>query len=617
MKKLMLIMAFLSIGIGSTAYAEGIAVKDIKGYELSAAEYSEYLDAYSDTQVTDIVIPADTDSTILEVAKGKAPQMNMNLWISYKIETPEDLKEVTTVSGSCVELDFEISSSEYKKGGISLVRKTITEKLRELKNNGVKVSAAVWRDMDIAYSCGLDIYTWSDEELINEITIKTGSNTADNDIGVDFWKSIISENIRINVSVGLNQNTQTTSSRKATLENAAAMANIYLSDGADKIYFDDFGYEEDSITFEPMWEGNVFSKDAFNFLVRNCGSIETLSDMNKRFFVANSEMSVATDASYEYNPLPLTGQYYKWNALRIKTGQISSTDKAVLLVGFTGTSGTTPAANNIEVCLNHTMLSSSFEADGIYLDASLYEGKVFAYDVDTEKLDSNEQILEIRSISDEISVNYIELRVMNESDKFIFLNMSDGTQTDSGRNVITAAKGDTLSYSVTVPQAGIYGFSLCYKTEKDTGIILNGEKYTLKAHSDYETYGFASLRLNQGENIINISAEDEVSFNYLVLSKADLAAYNNDVEIEKLQNGNYVVKGSISGLLKGQNLSLVAAVYEGERLLNVTFKDYEVNTDNYSFEMPVNVTGISDGKLKLFLWNNMFDIIPYADCRVY
>ena len=616
MKKLTLITILASIGIGSAAYAEGISVKDIKGYELSASEYSEYLEAYKDTQVSDLIFPYDLASDTLSAAQNKASQLNLTSWVSYKVESLADMESITA-TGSHIELDFELSKSEYKVGGISQIRDTVTQKLRDLKNNGNVISATVWRDMDAAYDSGLDIYTWSAEELVSEITIKTQNNTADNDISVDFWKSIIGKNIKINVSVGLNQNTNTTSSRKATLENAAAMANIYLSGGAAKVYFDDFAYIEDSLTFEPMWEGNVFSKDAFNFLVRSCGSVKTLSDMNKRFFVTSSEMNAMADESYEYNPLPLIGQYHQWKALRIKTGKISADNKAVLLIGFTCTSGITPAVNNIEVCLNKELLSGTFEADGKYLDTSLYEGKVFAYEVDVEKLKENDQIVEIRSVSDEISVNYIELRVMNESDNFIYLNMSDAGQTDSGRNVVTAALGDTFSYNVTAPKAGVYGLALCYKADNDTAILLNGEEYVLKAHSDYETYGFAPVKLNQGENTLSIEVKGDIIFNYMVLSKADLAAYLNDTEIEKIQDGSYVVKGNISGLLKGQKLSLIAAVYEGDRLIWATFKDYEVNTDNYEFEMPISITGISNGSLKLFLWNNMSDIVPYADCKIY
>ena len=71
--------------------------------------------------------------------------------------------------------------------------------------------------------------------------------------------------------------------------------------------------------------------------------------------------------------------------------------------------------------------------------------------------------------------------------------------------------------------------------------------------------------------------------------------------------------------MKGQELVLTAALYNGEYLEKVYYDKQTVDTDNYMLKVPIDID-ISENdnySLKIFLWNSFMDIDAYAKVKIY
>lgn len=320
---------------GTAVYADGIAVKEARTQDFGDAEYVQYLQKYKDTQVSDIILPYTSDTT--EGIEDAAQSMGINTVYSYTVPQDMDISGFSwdnvpeTAYG--IELDFVHNGGNEIVSGAENLRNALTAKMREFRGNanGKKIYVKVPRDMTAAYDMGIDIYTWSDEKLCDVIEVSHTGNGTDTDMPIDFWRKAIDGQIKIYAVIGLNTDVPTNGGRNVTLENTAALANMYLSDGADKIYLDDFGIY-DGATYEPLREGNMTSESAASVIIRKCGSMKTLADENKRYVVANS-ITGGADVSQNYSVLPLELPMGGYNRFRIKTGNIPSDATVKLILG--------------------------------------------------------------------------------------------------------------------------------------------------------------------------------------------------------------------------------------------------------------------------------------------
>ena len=71
----------------------------------------------------------------------------------------------------------------------------------------------------------------------------------------------------------------------------------------------------------------------------------------------------------------------------------------------------------------------------------------------------------------------------------------------------------------------------------------------------------------------------------------------------------------LSGLLDGQELMLIAAVYEGDKLVGANVQNSVITSTDYVMTMPVEASG--GDSLRVYLWNNADKLVPYADVKIY
>lgn len=630
MKKIACLAAALLVMSGAAkASAEGIMVNDAG---LNFAQDSQYLSAYKDTQVTDIIISNPSDGIPNGTTENLA-EMGINAWYKYEISSTEELDNINAASIPDgiygIELDFVGETSLVENGRAKEIRAAVNESLRKIRQTAGdrRIAVKLPSDFVIAYDNGLDIYTWSDEKLADMYLLAPYHNGVETDMSPDLWRSIIDSNIEIACVIGTYMNTPAAEDRSITLENVAALSNAYLSAGADKIYLENFVYRNAMLTYEPFWETELGNKSAADTVIRECGSLEALRTMNKRFIVSNSRAVGNHSESQNYDPLPLTNNGAGFSALRIKTGNISEESDIKLLIGCTAEDGRELTASDLTVFMNGSRLEYEFTAGGAYLKPGLSDGTVMIYSVDGKILNDINQVIELKSnayINGEhmpITVDYVELREDAGSGLFIYRNMSNGENRDgeSGRYVLNAPADSELSYEVEADGDGIYALSVCYKSDTEVDLTLNGREYTLPSHSAYTAYGFASINLKKGKNTITFKNNADISYNYFVLTKADEYLTRNGEELITLENGNIVANAKLSGLMRGQDLVLLAALYDGETLENVYYDKQTIDTDNYILKVPfdVDMSGSENYSLKIFLWNNLTDINAYANVKIY
>lgn len=634
MKKKIFLLIFSIVFVGSMASvaAEGIMVHDVG---LNSAQDASYLSVYEDTLVTDLVFSSTADETILNAAIENAGRMGINAWYSYEIDSTEEFENIDIslvpeeVYG--IELDFITETGLVPNGHAAEVRTMITSKLQEIRRTAgdMKISAKVPGQYVTAYDNGLDVYTWSSENLVDMLLISPYHHGVETDMSLDVWRGIINSNIEIAGVIGTYMNTPATEDRMLTLENAAALSNVYLSSGADKIYLDDFEYQDSLLTYEPNWETDFHKKSAADTLLRECGNIESLKTMGKRFIVTNSASVGNHSSSQNYDPLPLVNSGVYFSALRIKTGNIADTSSVKLLIGCSREDGMQINSTDITVFMNRNKLTYEFTADYTYLKSNLSNGKVLVYSVDTSILNDINQVIELKSnitSSDgthvPITVDYVEMRESPAEDVFIYRNMSEGqgnavVDSEIGRNVINAGADTSLNYELDLENEGIYALSLCYKSDTAVNITVNGSTYILPAQEEYMAYGFASLSLKSGKNEITFINDADISYNYFVLYKADTYLTKNGEEILTFENGQIVANAKLSGLLKGQELVLIVALYDGNKLEKVYYDKQIIDTDNYMMKLPVDLGENNNCSMRVFLWNGIAEVKPYASVKIY
>ncbi len=629
MKKLFLSFVLLMLISIYPASADGLMVHDAG---LNSANDVSYLSVYENTQVTDIVFSGIADGDVMSRAIAETTKMGLNPWYMFEINSAEDFVnvDINTIPDGVygIEFDFMSDASFVQNGHAGEIREKINAKMREIRK-GVpnhKISVKVPANDVTAYDNGLDIYTWSDEGLTDYILVSPYYNGAETDISLDMWRKIIKSDIKIAGVIGTYMNIPVAENRMITLENAAALANVYFSSGADKVYFDNFRYKDSELTYEPFGETEFANKSAADTMLRECGSIKSLRTLNKRFTAANSSAPGNHSSSQNYNPLPIINSGSNFSSFRIKTGELADTSNVKFLIGFSRTDGKPAESGDITVFLNSNKLTYDFTADGTYLKSDMSGGSVFVYSVDSNMLNKINQIIELKSnIYDSgnrvpITVDFAEIRESANGDVFIYRNMSDGeTDSQTGRKVMNAAANTTYTYNAEIAGDGIYALTLCYKADSEVNVTVNGRTYTLPAQKEYAAYGFAALNLKSGSNQISFTNDAAVSYNYFMLYKTDTYITKNGEELLTLENGQIVVNAKLHGLLKGQKLILSAALYNGDKLEKVYYDKQTADTDNYTMTMPIDVDIAENDNysLRVFLWNSFADMEAYANVKIY
>ena len=178
----------------------------------------------------------------------------------------------------------------------SEVRQLLDEREKEVGHR-IQLSARVPARPETALGLGFDVPAWASRNLIDRLVV-TPFLFSQFDIPIEQWKQLLAGS-SITLEAGLMQTIRPFAGGPTlshSLETARGAAMSLLDRGADRIYlFNFFDYEPYGVTGEAYRE-SVIGK-AFNQLLREIGSMETMAGRSRRHIVTNLVDQFSDDTS--------------------------------------------------------------------------------------------------------------------------------------------------------------------------------------------------------------------------------------------------------------------------------------------------------------------------------
>lgn len=252
-----------------------------------------------------------------------------------------------------LELDFmrEPYCFNYKDGrdhasimtGFLREVKALVTAAEERRGGKIPILIRVPRDPETALDYGFDPVAWEKEGLCDILNPTPRWETCDSDIPIARWKELLT---KTEIYAGIEILVSSACGRDhAEAAMTRGYSNLYLSEGADKIYL--FNYYV-----------NPYDPDAMMQEVhRTCGTLEHTMNASCRTIVTYQDITV--NPEHSYRPLPMMIKAGETAELDISTGRIP--ENACLILGFRGDAPS--------VCVN----GKTAEAGTKYLDDPYYK----------------------------------------------------------------------------------------------------------------------------------------------------------------------------------------------------------------------------------------------------
>ncbi len=268
------------------------------------------------------------------------------------------------------------------------VKKIVTE-AEERRGTKIPILVRVPRDPETALDYGFDPVTWEKEGLCDILNPTPRWETSDSDIPIKRWKTLLP---KTEIHAGIEILVSSICGRDhAEADMTRGYANLYLSEGADKIYL--YNYYV-----------NPFAPDAvIQEAHRTCGTLDHTASATRRNIVTYQD--IAIHPAHRYHPLPMTVKAGETAELSIGTGTIGGRE-AYFILGVTGAEP--------EITANGIPAEKSTE----YLDDPYYkqaDGTFLSYKITPtarkcEGEDDTHQHITIAAQTD-LTVIYAEIRI--------------------------------------------------------------------------------------------------------------------------------------------------------------------------------------------------------------
>lgn len=284
--------------------------------------------------------------------------------------------------------------------------KDIVKGFEEKRGHKIKIAVRIAPDIQTNMNFGLDVMTWAQEGLIDQITPSSRWASTYIDIPVMTWKRILKPyNITFAPCIECNIISSTGGKMCShTLENYYGEAAILLSQGADKVYvyncYRGIGEQiKDKDKYETDEDGLIYPQTNYWNLILNLGSYERLQKKKRRCILTASDTYQVWERTAAQLPkfCNVKGRKY----LRIPVGDVPKGAAVVLKFGA--------SSRKLEESLPSVFVNSrecgfigTEECRGDYTKNLLY-----CYEVPAEAL-SEFLVVEIQAASRAFMIDYLE-----------------------------------------------------------------------------------------------------------------------------------------------------------------------------------------------------------------
>ncbi len=417
------------------AEVQGLIVSDDADTVVAAisgkteAQIREYAKGIAGSNVTDYVFNMNSKNAVTELAVlfDELSKQNIKPWVAInmvdstaadvsalfanKLAFIGDLLNNYDVYGLEIDIVSNIGlfdSIEYL--GLSMLTKFITDVKALVDANATKfghdvmLSTVVASTPQINYDFGIDVTEWAAKKYIDRVAVKSSNTISDNNISVKLWDSVMRP---LGIEVAACIETNLTSTVKHDYETYAASAANYLSQGASKIYLNDFGgitKTYDAADKSATTNTDLATDAGYWNALSNFGSYDKLMFTKRKMVVTVNE--IQPDWKKVYNILPLSITKGKGGALRMPMGDVYEGSVATFKFSVVPTSLT--AADKIPtVYINSTAATFKGIED---CSTGIVTDKVLAYEIPASAYDDMYVVAEIQ-VASAATIKYAEIYI--------------------------------------------------------------------------------------------------------------------------------------------------------------------------------------------------------------
>ncbi len=301
-----------------------------------------------------------------------------------------------------LELDWMRFRHHFRPGFESAGREQLNDLLREVRylttQKGIQLGVRVPPRPHDAFRMGFDIYTWSDEKLIDRLVTTPFWASSDYDLPIEEWTRILNKNILLCAGIEIiSRINEEQTAFFNTDEIIFGYAANFLGRGADRLYL-----------FNHMAGGptGMYNKNQFVNVMNNAGHMENLKGHNRRHVITYTD---ARPIGIKYdNILPADLPPKGFAEFRIPTGLPPDLDQSCeLLLGF-------PEENafnkDLRIWINAQEITPAVPHKSIK-EVPGDVASLLSWNIDNKLLNSYDNVIEIYNFNqaENIKLNWCEL----------------------------------------------------------------------------------------------------------------------------------------------------------------------------------------------------------------
>ncbi len=222
---------------------------------------------------------------------------------------------------------FAPGYEESGKEQLNRFTRAVRERLKSVEDrrgHTIKLSARVPSSPETALGLGLDAPRWAKDGLVDSLVITPFWWSIETDMPLEIWRYLL-DGTSVSIAAGLEILLRPYPSYEPVLKNnietVRGAAASFLSRGADTVYL--FNYMDSETAMD--------SYDEYTDMLREAGSIETISGKNRRYPVTFTDVWIpGTPAAYL---LPAEVEKGRFADFRIHLGRVENNSGWYIMIG--------------------------------------------------------------------------------------------------------------------------------------------------------------------------------------------------------------------------------------------------------------------------------------------
>lgn len=283
----------------------------------------------------------------------------------------------------------------------------LTEKYPDKDNKALPINVLLCGSVCTNLNMGLDIFEWVKESLVDSMVCISRWDTTNTDCEIELWKKIAGNKILLGgghqLLVKPFRNSEFENIILSDTDMAFGQAYANLSGGCDFVYlYNHMDLVENGLD-KYVTDTSVRNSKNLTHILKNAGCLETIKKQKRRHVLTFDDSNPYWEETYMRLPISLSETAFK--ALRIRTGKISSEEKAYVILAFNKDLKT---AEKAEIYVN-SQKAKYIQRGG--LDRNIINRNGYMFEIPENAVTGTHAVIEIRAENDSV-LEYAEVMVL-------------------------------------------------------------------------------------------------------------------------------------------------------------------------------------------------------------